>query len=258
MKVGIIFPVINHLELTKAAIASIQSKHELHIVLVDNGSTDGTREWFTDPNQAGFRGHYIGNKANAGLTIAWNQGVSSCLENGCDYIFLPNNDVVFHPQTIDNLVQGLEEHPEWGLLSGVNDKGWCEEHGGPQAITGKPIPDEASYRPHPDFSCFMVRASLFDQLKAWEEKAAAEGRIKAEPNPGWFDENYSLIGKAFYEDNDFHFRLHRAGIWAGCTDRAPYYHYASMTAGSTGIGGGANSVYFATKFGGPPAVVFPH
>lgn len=246
MKVGIIFPVINHLELTKAAAASIQSQHETFVVVVDNGSTDGTVVW------AGLQDYsVIINGSNLGLTIAWNQGVKACLHAGCNYILIANNDIILHPQTIDNLVQGLEEHPDWWLLSAVNDKGWAEEHGGPQAIKDKPIPDVASVRPHPDFSCFMVRAGLFDHLAKQPTEAL-------EPNPGYFDEEFSRIGKAFYEDNDFHYRLHKAGLFAGCTDRAPYYHYASMTASSTGIGGGANSVYFLRKHGGPPNLVFPH
>lgn len=248
MKVGIIFPVINHLDLTRAAVASVQSKHETFIVIVDNGSTDGTPAWAVQTDRIGS---CINNQMNAGLTVAWNQGVKKCRDNGCEYILIANNDIVLHPQVIDNLVADLEAHPDWWLLSAVNDRGWADEHGGPEAIKNKPIPEQGSVRPHPDFSCFMVRATLFDELAKKQSEAK-------EPNPGWFDEEFSRIGKAFYEDNDFHYRLHKAGMFAGCTDRAPYYHYASVTATSIGVGGGANSVYFSNKHGGPPNVVFPH
>jgi len=249
MKVGIVIPVINHVDMTLAAVASIQSQYETYTVIVDNGSTDGTREAFAYMTT----GRYIDNGENKGLTIAWNQGVSACFEAGCNYILLANNDIVLHPKTIDNLVETLEQHPDWGMATGVNDKGWADEHGGPQAIGQKEIAAVESVRPHPDFSCFMVRASIFDQLRRFELKHSP-----MDPNPGFFDEEFSRRGKAFYEDNDLHFRLHRAGIPAFCTDRAPYYHYASVTAGSTGITSGINRDYFVEKWGGSPQEVFPH
>lgn len=245
-KIGIVFPVINRVDLTTAAIESVKSQWPVEIILIDNGSTDNTLPW---AKQGGTRiSRVIENGENKGLTIAWNQGVACAREAGCDLVILANNDILLSPKTIDNLVEELDKHPDWGMATGINDKGWCDANGGPTAIMTKPIDEPGSDSEHPDFSFFMVRMSAFDQLKAKEEP---EGK---EPNPGLFDEQFSHRGKAYFEDNDFHFRMSKAGIPCRCTTRAPYYHYASQTASANpaGLNFEKNKQYFIEKHGMTP------
>lgn len=246
-KIGIIFPVINKVELTTAAIHSVKSQWPLHVVLVDNGSTDITLSW-AKQGGANIIDEVIENGSNKGLTIAWNQGVAAARAAECDLVILANNDILLHPKTIDNMVEELDKNPDWGMVTAVNDKGWCEANGGPTAIFTKQVDEPGSSSDHPDFSFFMVRMSAFDQLKAKEEP---DGK---EPNPGLFDEQFSHRGRAFFEDNDMHYRFHKAGIPAKCTTRAPYYHYASQTASTapSGLNFELNKQYFIEKHGMTP------
>ena len=68
----ITFACYNQLDYTKQFIASLDREEVdfSRIVAVDNGSTDGTREWL---GQQGF-GAVVLNDRNLGCGAAWNQG----------------------------------------------------------------------------------------------------------------------------------------------------------------------------------------
>lgn len=61
-------------------------------------------------------------------------------------------------------------------------------------------------RPHPDFSCFLIRREVWDKV-------------------GPFNDTYR---GAYAEDADYHIRMHRAGIHAVCID-LPFYHVGAGT-----------------------------
>jgi glycosyltransferase involved in cell wall biosynthesis len=61
-------------------------------------------------------------------------------------------------------------------------------------------------RPHPDFSCFLLKKEVWDKV-------------------GRFDEGF--IG-AYAEDADYHVRMHRAGVGVWCLN-VPFYHVCSGT-----------------------------
>lgn len=237
MKFLIVFPVINCLEYTKAAIESVESKHQHGVLVVDNGSNDGTREWMLEQTNIGKTNRqvvqYIDNGENLGLTIAWNQGVKRAKELGCEFVLLANNDVILHPLAIDNLIDALEKNLEWGMATAVNNRGWCDVNGGPQAIKNMAIPENPTNSEHPDFSMFMLRISAYDAV-------------------GPFDEEFSKRGKAYYEDNDYHHRMNLLNIPARCIDNAPYYHYGSITANTSNVRSVINQQYYIEKWGGLP------
>jgi len=100
LNVGVVFPLLNCLKYTKAAVASLKSYHNLKIIFIDNGSDDGTVEWLK--KIAGTRG--IGvmfNLQNLGVARSWNIGISACYEKiGCDFVLVANNDILFHENTV--------------------------------------------------------------------------------------------------------------------------------------------------------------
>jgi hypothetical protein len=67
-------------------------------------------------------------------------------------------------------------------------------------------PDPNAKRPHPDFSCFLIRRSVYETV-------------------GPFNEQFT---GAYCEDADYHLRLHQAGIDAYCLD-LPFLHYGAQT-----------------------------
>ena len=109
-KIGITFAAFNNVDLTLRCLKSIYengSKNKLFVVVVDNGSNDGTTakiaERFPDVK-------VIRNRSNMGCSIAWNQGLNKCMEEKCDFLTLTQNDVIISEGVIDESIKYLEEN----------------------------------------------------------------------------------------------------------------------------------------------------
>ena len=72
-EVAFIIPVFNQLHYTRNCLGSLNRDgvEDRNIVLVDNGSTDGTREFLASRPEL----KVISNEKNLGCSAAWNQGV---------------------------------------------------------------------------------------------------------------------------------------------------------------------------------------
>lgn len=85
---------------------------KFEIVVVDNGSTDGSVEAIRKrfPHVT-----LLENGQNLGYAAGNNVGIRHGLANGAGYILLLNNDTVVDPQLLSHLVQAADEHPEAGI-----------------------------------------------------------------------------------------------------------------------------------------------
>lgn len=64
--------------------------------------------------------HLIKTNENLGFGKANNIGMRYALDNGCDYVFLLNQDAWIEPDTINKLINIAEQHPEYGILSPIH------------------------------------------------------------------------------------------------------------------------------------------
>ncbi len=113
--VSIVIPVFNKLELTQVCIASILehgAQASFELIVVDNGSTDGTPDWL---RQEVAKGHCkaILNHENQGFAHGCNAGAASA--NG-QYILFLNNDMAVKSNWLDPMVTTLENDPEVGIV----------------------------------------------------------------------------------------------------------------------------------------------
>ena len=100
---------LNGRELLRDALISLQQQDytALKIVVVDNGSTDGSQELV----RASF--HHvilIENEKNEGFGGANNQGIAYALTSGSDYVLLFNNDAVADKRCVSLLVESARQH----------------------------------------------------------------------------------------------------------------------------------------------------
>jgi GT2 family glycosyltransferase len=115
LKLSFIIPLYNCLPLTQAMLASLKATlppglaHE--IILVDDGSTDGTREWLATLTDPPFR--VVLNEKNLGYAAANNRGAA--LARG-EFLALLNNDLVLTPGWIEPM---LDLHARLGPRAGL-------------------------------------------------------------------------------------------------------------------------------------------
>ncbi|MEO8275472.1 MAG: glycosyltransferase [Thermoanaerobaculia bacterium] len=106
--VSIVVPSYNHERFIAAAVASAlaQSWRDLEVVVVDDGSTDGSREVVralaTDPRLCFFE------QENRGADAAIARGLD--LARG-EFLFILNSDDIFSADRVERLVAELENHP---------------------------------------------------------------------------------------------------------------------------------------------------
>jgi GT2 family glycosyltransferase len=83
-------------------------------IVVDNASNDGTLEYIREhfPEI-----HLIESSENLGFGRANNLAMRYALDNGCDYVFLLNQDTWIEPDAIEKLVSAHQSHPQYGILS---------------------------------------------------------------------------------------------------------------------------------------------
>lgn len=253
MKLAVVCPVINCVELTSAAYDSIQSKDGFRFILIDQDSNDGTEQWAIQHASENFV--YIKNSPKIALAAAWNQGALKAFEDpDCQYVAIVNNDVLFHPKTFDHLRAFMQKT---GYLMVTADN--IKDRMSAEVMKTMELPNEFTdydcwpiegWRAEgPDFSCFMVDRQFFKTV-------------------GMFDENYQ---GAYCEDQDTHVRINRAYrhakehndqgidpemIHAKRLSTAPYYHYASQTTARNiavrhdiAVQHGKNQAYYVSKWG---------
>lgn len=196
-----VIPVWNQVEYTRGCLESLQPDLAAgaEVVLVNNGSTDGTRELLATLKDATV----VSNDTNRGCAAAWNQGVAAASR---EWIVVLNNDVVLGPDWLKGMISYAEENNLHVVTPGIRE--------GPLNYA---LPDyatdfvremkEVERRGVANGICFMVRRAVFEKI-------------------GPFDENFR-IGQ--FEDADFFLRAKAAGFQLGTTGRAFLHHYGSIT-----------------------------
>lgn len=249
-------PCINLWEkYTKPAIESINTamvaatKHQIdtRLLLIDNASTDETKV------EAGkMVSNVFSHKRNEerwGFQKSVNYGVNDAFERGFDIAFVCNNDIIMHPEAIGRIVEGFlrsfesEGRPlDVGMVTCVDVSGEMNERSiAPQNISQLIALDRegTAVALHPCFSAFAVSKPTWETI-------------------GEFDE---VFAPAYFEDNDYHYRMQVGGIDAIAYPPAMFYHFASRTTREAAEPGREivtnksfekNRSMYALKWGGQP------
>ncbi len=116
-KVSVVLVNLNQEALTRACIRSLQAVTypNIEIILVDNGSTDGSGR-----NLAGeFPSvRFLCSDVNLGFAEGSNFGIRFSLEHQAEYVMLLNNDTVVDPGIVEPLVDAAVRDHSIGVQSG--------------------------------------------------------------------------------------------------------------------------------------------
>jgi len=188
LRIGLVIPVLNNFDQAVDLIYSAKTQHELKIYI-----------------QPQYR-------YQVPLAAAWNRGIDNAIYDGCDYIIVSNDDVLFAPFSIDDAINFIDSDKMNLDLLGFRDV--SPTYDDPFMITFAELDDMF----HPDntiggtvyrddlFSCFVIKRDFFDKF-------------------GTFDENFD---PAWWEDTDM---LYRISLLGGevFPSPVPYIHLKHQT-----------------------------
>ncbi|MDY6986512.1 MAG: glycosyltransferase [Thermodesulfobacteriota bacterium] len=110
---SVIIPAFNQLEYTKQCLEALfkNTPEEMYeLIVVDNGSTDGTKEFLTTLRQ---RATVITNGENLGFARACNQGARAASGK---YLLFLNNDTLPLPRWLEEMVEVAEKDETVGIV----------------------------------------------------------------------------------------------------------------------------------------------
>src|SRR5688572_20870598 len=115
--VSIIIPVFNKLSFTRQCLSRIgraaSTSPPFEVIVVDNGSTDDTKQFFGSAVDYEFPFRYHSNDANLGFSRANNIGAGLSTEK---YLLFLNNDTIVLPGWLDAMVRTAESDRRIGIV----------------------------------------------------------------------------------------------------------------------------------------------
>ncbi len=130
-RVSVLLTCFNHLRYLPACLESVraQTYRDYEILALDDGSTDGTRQWLEE--NAKDAKLFFHDK-NLGTYASLNRGLS---EATGELIAILNDDDVWAPEKLERQIALLEAHPEAGL---AHTDGWFLDEKG-ERLEGSPL-----------------------------------------------------------------------------------------------------------------------
>lgn len=191
------------------------------IILVDNGSTDGSVKCF---NELYPEIEIVENKKNLGFAEGNNVAVRTAVKEGTDYILLLNNDTVVDSDFLTELVKVLEKDPTIGIVGPTvyyyNEKSRIQSAGGkicwykgetPHLTDKKNIKINEIRDVDYIVGCaLLVKCELFEKV-------------------GYLNKNYF----AYWEETDWCVRAKRAGYRVVHVPMAKVWHKGGTTTKKT-------------------------
>ena len=220
-KVSVIVLCHNQVDFTKASLASVADFSDypnLEVVLVDNGSTDGSAEFLSEWAAQRAYARVVLMSTNAGFSAGNNAGVRAA---SGDYFVLLNNDVFVTQGWIGDLLAHFRADPKLGLVGPVTNRSGNEsvipihyEDMEQMAYRARNYTrDHRGQRTRLDaihFFCVMIPRRVWEQV-------------------GELDEGFGL---GLFEDDDYCMRVRQAGYEIACAEDVFVHHHPSATFGA--------------------------
>ena len=216
-KVGVVVLNLNGADVLKECLASITDidYQNVVVVIVDNGSTDGSPKIVTDEFPS-F--HLIENGKNLGVPEGQNIGIRYCLGVGSDFVFVLNNDLIIDRFAVSELLKHSADDSigvSGPIVYSAQDPEIVQSAGGMIRWTrGKAYTMLAGQKPTQMPVIFDV-----DYMGLPFIKAEVLSKV------GLYDSNYF----AYWEDSDFCTRVKRAGYRVVSVASVKVWHKGSHT-----------------------------
>lgn len=196
-------------------------KCSFDVIVVDNGSTDGSQEMLREKYPAVM---IIENGRNVGLSKASNQGIEA---TSGKYVLLLNNDTIVNGEALNAMVDFLEANPEAGAAGGKLLNGDGSFQGGYAKFSNL-------------WEELLIATGFGDRLRpgypshfdsdhvlpvGWLSSACLLIRRSALDKVGLLDESYFIYG----DEADLQYRLNKAGLKVYYIPTATTIHFGGKS-----------------------------
>lgn len=234
---SIIILTWNQLAFTQACFASIAEHTEepYELIVVDNGSTDGTVAWLREQAARDGRISVIENSENKGFAAGCNQGINAAKG---DYVLLLNNDTVVTCGWLIGMREVLDRYPDAGIVGPMTN-----------SASGVQVVPDVGYAT-PESLCSW--ASEFRERHRY--RVIHQRRIvgfcmlfrrELIEKTGLLDETF---GPGNYEDDDFCLRAELAGFRNLITGDVFIHHEGGATFAANQLARGSQNLKNRVKF----------
>jgi len=194
------------------------------IVVVDNGSTDGSVDVLRHTaRQSNLE--ILEADTNLGYAGGNNVGIRYAIDQGAEFVLVLNNDTTVDPALLDELIAAAERHPAagcfapWIFYMDEPDRVWFTRSEWAPEISAFTAPGKgmlaSELSPSPASTDYVCGAALFFR------NAVAQ-------QIGLLDERFFLV----YEDSDWCFRAREAGFECISVPTARVWHKIGSSFGS--------------------------
>ncbi len=224
--VYVVILTFNHIDDTLECMASVlkQTYGNMRILVVDNGSTDGTPERV----RAAYPDvQVIESGQNLGVPWGYNIGFAVALDAGARYVFMLNNDTVLATDTLQKVVEAAEEDDTTGMVmpkvlyydepSVIWAAGGRRRRFPPAIVIVDEGKDERQLADKPALLEFAISCGLLIHRRAFEKA-------------GLFDPGYFF----YFDDWDFSERVRAHGLSIRYAPGAKMWHKVSRTTRQAG------------------------
>jgi GT2 family glycosyltransferase len=202
------------------------------IVVVDNGSTDGTKGYLQRLSTENPSIRVMFNESNMGFAASNNQALASARG---EFVVLLNNDTIAPPGWLDGLLAHLDD-PGVGLVGPVTNR------------AGNEAQIETSYGTYGEFLAFAAdRAARHrgqqSALRVATMFCAAMRRAVLE-EIGPLDERFEI---GLFEDDDYSMRARAAGYRVVCAEDVFLHHFGQASIGKLAAAGRYGELFHANR-----------
>lgn len=213
---SIVIVSFDNLAFTRMCLETVlaTTSADTEVIVVDNGSADGSPNYLKDMASSFPRVRLILNSDNVGFPRAVNQGLA---EARADVLVLLNNDTIVTEHWLDTLVQHLND-PTIGLVGPVTNAAPNEARVSTSYSTYGELLDFAAYRADSRQPFDIGVLTMFCAAMRRSTYAAV----------GDLDEQF---GMGMFEDDDYAERVRRAGLRVVCATDAFIHHFGEASFG---------------------------
>lgn len=242
-QVSIVIVTYNNVSLTQGCIESLlrnTTYPNYQLIIVDNASTDDTRNYLRYMSRTDDRIRIVLNDRNLGFAAANNQGLR--LATGA-YLVLLNNDTVVPKGWIDPLLRHLQD-PQVGLVGPLTNS------------VGNEAKIDVDYTSMEQMESFADRHVVRHQGRSFDIAMLAMFCVALRrdvlESVGFLDEAFGI---GMFEDDDYSRRVQAAGLRTLCVEDAFIHHYGQasfkklIASGEYQALWDRNQAYFESKWG---------